>query len=206
MPEKSGGLNRSMQHWLAVYSPGFAATSTIKEPGQFRTCRVPHLRDGFIVAKVGHRAKHDLGSSRGVFSRESLRHGNENQNSRNGNPSEINPEEVACFSSPKNDRQLTSFHQQSTTNSPSKNHVLHHVFAKTPAKTLVIQPQKNSAKAMGLPPVFQGRWPWVVAEIGVTDGVARPTNSVTELLVKLVTQILPEASMARPRGLLRPAA
>src|SRR5438270_13508332 len=41
---------------------------------------------------------------------------------------------VACFSSSKNDRQLTSFHQRSTTNSPAKNHVLHHVFAKTPSK------------------------------------------------------------------------
>jgi hypothetical protein len=38
------------------------------------------------------------------------------------------------FLSAKNDRQLTSFHQQSTTNSPSKNHVLHPVFAKTPSK------------------------------------------------------------------------
>ena len=41
---------------------------------------------------------------------------------------------MACFSSPKSDRQLTSFHQQSTTTSPSKNHVLHPVFAKTPSK------------------------------------------------------------------------
>jgi hypothetical protein len=31
---------------------------------------------------------------------------------------------------PKNVRQRTTFHQQSTTNSPSKNHVLHPVFAK----------------------------------------------------------------------------
>jgi hypothetical protein len=38
------------------------------------------------------------------------------------------------FLSVKSDRQLTSFHQQSTTNSPSKNHVLHPVFAKTPSK------------------------------------------------------------------------
>jgi hypothetical protein len=55
--------------------------------------------------------------------------------SQNGNPSKINPEKVACFSSLKNDRQLTSFHQQSTTNSPSKNRVLHPVFAKTPSKS-----------------------------------------------------------------------
>jgi hypothetical protein len=41
---------------------------------------------------------------------------------------------VASFSSLKSDHQRTSFHQQSTTNSPSKNHVLHPVFAKTPSK------------------------------------------------------------------------
>jgi hypothetical protein len=29
---------------------------------------------------------------------------------------------------------LPAFHQQSTTNSPAKNHVLHPVFAKTPSK------------------------------------------------------------------------
>jgi len=46
----------------------------------------------------------------------------------------INPEKVACFSGLKNDRQLTSFHQRSTIDSPSKNHVLHAVFAKTPSK------------------------------------------------------------------------
>jgi hypothetical protein len=56
------------------------------------------------------------------------------RHSQNGNPSKINLGKVACFSSPKNDRQLTSFHQQSTTNSPSKNHVLHPVFAKTHSK------------------------------------------------------------------------
>ncbi len=30
------------------------------------------------------------------------------RHSQNGNSSKINPEKVACFSSPKNDRQLTS--------------------------------------------------------------------------------------------------
>jgi len=50
---------------------------------------------------------------------------------------------VACFSSPKNDRQLTSFYQQSTTNSPAKNHVLHPLLPKPPAKTPVIQPRKK---------------------------------------------------------------
>jgi hypothetical protein len=50
------------------------------------------------------------------------------------------------FSSLKNDRQRTSFHQQSTTNLPSKNHVLHTVFAKTPSKNGVNQPKKNTAK------------------------------------------------------------
>ena len=48
------------------------------------------------------------------------------------NPSKINPEKVACFSSRKNDRQLTSFHQQSTTTSPPKNHVLPPRFCQNP--------------------------------------------------------------------------
>jgi len=42
--------------------------------------------------------------------------------------------------------------------------------------------------------------------MGVAAGVAMPTNSVMELAVKLVSQMLPEASMARPRGLLMPGA
>jgi hypothetical protein len=46
----------------------------------------------------------------------------------------INLKSVACFSAPKNDHQRTTIHHESTTNSPSKNHVLHHVFAKTPSK------------------------------------------------------------------------
>jgi hypothetical protein len=53
-------------------------------------------------------------------------------NSQNGNPSKINPEKVACFSSPKTDRQLPSFHQQSTTTSPPKKHVLPPVFCQNP--------------------------------------------------------------------------
>jgi hypothetical protein len=73
-------------------------------------------------------------------------------NSQNGNPSKINPEKVACFSSPNPDRQLTSFHQQSTTNSPSKNHLLPPVFAKTPQqKQGSHHTQKNTAKA----PLFE---------------------------------------------------
>src|ERR1700755_1518991 len=58
-------------------------------------------------------------------------------NSQNGNPSKINPEKVACFSNPETDRQLPSFHQQSTTNSPPKHHVQPPVFAKTPSKNKV---------------------------------------------------------------------
>jgi hypothetical protein len=76
-------------------------------------------------------------------------------NSQNGNRSKINPQKVTCFSSRKSDRQLTSIHQQSTTNSPSKNHVLHTVFAKTPSKNGVNQrqkkiPQKSSYFSGGL--------------------------------------------------------
>jgi hypothetical protein len=70
--------------------------------------------------------------------------------SRNGNRSKINPRKVACFSSPKNDRQLTSFHQQSTTHSPSKNHVLHLVFAKTPSKNGGTSLEKNLLRFVGL--------------------------------------------------------
>ena len=53
-----------------------------------------------------------------------------------------------CFLSPKIDPQLTSFHQQSTTNSPPKNHVQPPVFAKTPSKNKVPPPpKKNTAKS-----------------------------------------------------------
>ncbi|NYF88267.1 hypothetical protein RBB79_01995 [Tunturiibacter empetritectus] len=65
----------------------------------------------------------------------------ESGQSQNGNPLEINPEIVACFSSLKNDSQLTSFHQQSTTNSPSKDHVLHPLFCQNPK-----QNQRNSSR------------------------------------------------------------
>ena len=72
-------------------------------------------------------------------------------NSQNGNLSKINPEKVACVSSPNSDRQLPSFHQQSTTTSPSKNHVLPPVFAKTPSKNKVPPLPKIIAKA----PLFE---------------------------------------------------
>src|SRR6202044_201383 len=67
-------------------------------------------------------------------------------NSQMGIPQKINPEKVACFSSPNPDRQLTSVHQQSTTTSPQKNHVQPRVFAKTPSKNTVPPPQKITAK------------------------------------------------------------
>jgi hypothetical protein len=53
-------------------------------------------------------------------------------NSQNGNPSKINPEKVACFSSSKTARQLPSFHQQFTTTSPPKNHVQPSRFCQNP--------------------------------------------------------------------------
>jgi hypothetical protein len=65
---------------------------------------------------------------------------------QNGNPSKINPEKVACFSSPNPDHQLTSFHQQSTTTSPQKNHIQTPVFAKTPSKNKLPPPPKTTAK------------------------------------------------------------
>ena len=50
------------------------------------------------------------------------------------NSSRINFAKVAYFSSLENDRQRTTFHQQSTTNSPAKNHVLYTVFCQNPSK------------------------------------------------------------------------
>ena len=58
---------------------------------------------------------------------------------------------MACFSSPKTDHQLPSFHQQSTTTSPPKNHVQPPVFAKTPSKNKVPPLPKIIAKA----PLFE---------------------------------------------------
>jgi hypothetical protein len=52
---------------------------------------------------------------------------------------------VENFSCLKCERQLTSFHQQATTNSPSKNHVLHTVFAKNPSKNAGYPAPKNIA-------------------------------------------------------------
>jgi hypothetical protein len=71
-------------------------------------------------------------------------------NSQNGNPSKIHPEKVACFSSPKTDRQLPSFHQQSTTTSPAKNHVQPPVFTKTPSKNRVPPSPKNYCRSTPL--------------------------------------------------------
>jgi hypothetical protein len=89
---------------------------------------VPHLRDGLIVAKVGH------------F------HGSENPDAlklpmlpgarryiQQVRP-KINLERVENFRARKMTVNLPAFHQQSTTNSPSKNHILLTVFAKTPSK------------------------------------------------------------------------
>jgi hypothetical protein len=78
-------------------------------------------------------------------------------NSQNGNPSKINPEKVACFSSPKTDRKLPSFHQESTTTSPPKNHIQPPVFAKTPSKNKVPPPKEITAKGS----LFQARF-WLL--------------------------------------------
>jgi hypothetical protein len=47
----------------------------------------------------------------------------------------IIPDPVAGFSIAKSDRHHATIHHESTTNSPSKNHVQSPVFAKTPSKT-----------------------------------------------------------------------
>jgi hypothetical protein len=45
---------------------------------------------------------------------------------------------VACFYRAKHDRQRTTIYHDSTTNSPSKNHILPRVFAKIPSKNAQI--------------------------------------------------------------------
>ena len=55
----------------------------------------------------------------------------------------INFEKVASFRHSKYVRLDTTIHQQSTTNSPAKNHVLHPVFCKTPSKNAPPPRQKN---------------------------------------------------------------
>jgi hypothetical protein len=49
---------------------------------------------------------------------------------------------VACFSRQKSDRQQATIHHESTTSSPSKNHVQPPIFAKTPSKNAQF-PTKN---------------------------------------------------------------
>jgi hypothetical protein len=56
--------------------------------------------------------------------------------SGSGNASQkIKFKRVSCFSAPKYDRQLSTFATQSTTTSPQKHHVLHHLFRKIPLQT-----------------------------------------------------------------------
>jgi hypothetical protein len=106
-------------------------------------------------------------------------------NSQNGKPSKINPEKVACFSSSNTDLQLPSFHQQSTTTSPPKNHIQPPVFAKTPSKNKVPPLPKIIAKA---PPLRAGFWllrgnddgGHFVLVFEVEDlGAAQPAASIT---------------------------
>jgi hypothetical protein len=63
---------------------------------------------------------------------------------------------MAYFPRANSGRFLTIFHQHSTTNSPSKNHHLHHVFRKNPCKnTILTTPEKtnhkNNSRAEALP-------------------------------------------------------
>ena len=97
-------------------------------------------------------------------------------NSQNRNSTKINPEKAACFSSPNPDRQLPSFHQQSTTTSPPKNHVQPPVFRQNPRqkqgptthkKITAEAPlfEQGLASSGGLRrqpicPGLQGRGPW----------------------------------------------
>jgi hypothetical protein len=51
-----------------------------------------------------------------------------------GPTQKINLQNVANFSPPKNGRKITTFTTHFTTHLPSKNHVLHALFLKTPFK------------------------------------------------------------------------
>jgi hypothetical protein len=58
-------------------------------------------------------------------------------------PAKINLKKLSYFLARKSDRQLTTDHHQTTTNSPSKNHVQHTVFSKTPNKNIKKPSTKN---------------------------------------------------------------
>ena len=59
---------------------------------------------------------------------------------------------MAYFPRANSGRFLTIFHQHSTTNSPSKNHHLHHVFRKNPCKnTILTTPKKLITKTTAEP-------------------------------------------------------
>jgi hypothetical protein len=74
------------------------------------------------------------GSIGGLFFHEEDQAQKRELHSQNGNPSKINLAKMENFRRRKMTVNLPAFHQQSTTNSPSKNHILHTVFAKTPSK------------------------------------------------------------------------
>ncbi|MCU1248350.1 MAG: hypothetical protein JWQ49_1379 [Edaphobacter sp.] len=57
-----------------------------------------------------------------------------NADSQNGNNKKINPEAEENFSGPKSDREPTTIHHTSTTNSPAKNHIETAHFHKNPCK------------------------------------------------------------------------
>ncbi len=92
----------------------------------------------------------------------------------------INIEKVAYFSSRKSDRQLTSFHQQSTTHLPSKNHVLHHVFAKTPSKNEANQRQKKLLQKRGRSGEVGGAGEWVGEGQAGAEGLGEIGDVVVE--------------------------
>jgi hypothetical protein len=50
------------------------------------------------------------------------------------------------FFDPENERQHTTIHHDSTTNSPAKNHVPSRIFAKTPCKIAQIPRKKLKAR------------------------------------------------------------
>jgi hypothetical protein len=97
-----------------------------------------------------------------------------------GNPSKINLQKVANLSAPKYDHQLTTNHHDSTTNSPSKNHIKPPIFAKTHCKTRNIRQNKIPLKVTGEWPTGLNR-PQQTRPTQTNPDQPRPTQKLNKL-------------------------
>jgi len=98
---------------------------------------VPHLRDGFIVDKVGivRSTTVLLRNSKTSTDHEQRRGENRISVSHSESPptqQKINPRSLSYFQPRKSDRKLTTISTQPTTNSPQKHHIQTPQFPKHP--------------------------------------------------------------------------